>query len=226
MKSAQPVSAWPSTAEVAQQFCDVKLEGARVVVQGFGAVGRHAARFLAKKGARLVAASDSKGAVADPDGLDIDRLAALKAEGKSVMEFPAAKQMDAADLVGVDCDIWIPAARPDVLREDNVDALRARLVLQGANIPATAGAERRMHERGILSIPDFIANAGGVIAASVEYHGGTEKAAFDTIADKVAANTLAVLELMKSKHILPREAAVALARARVERAMDLRRWQA
>ena len=213
------------TAEVAQQFCDVKLEGARIVVQGFGAVGRHAARFLAKKGARLVAASDSKGAVADPDGLDIERLAALKAEGKSMMEFPTGKQMNAADLIGVECDIWIPAARPDVLREDNVNALQARLVLQGANIPATAGAERRMHERGILSVPDFIANAGGVIAASVEYHGGTEKAAFDTIADKVAANTLAVLELMKSKHVLPREAAVMLARARVERAMNLRRWQ-
>jgi glutamate dehydrogenase (NAD(P)+) len=204
----------------------VKLEGARVVVEGFGAVGRHAASFLAKKGARLVAASDSKGAVADPDGLDIDQLAALKAEGKSVMEFPAAKRINAADLVGVDCDIWIPAARPDVLREENVDALRARLVLQGANIPATAAAERRMHERGILSIPDFIANAGGVIAASVEYHCGTEKAAFDTIADKVAANTLAVLQLMKTKPMLPREAAVELARARVERAMDLRRWQA
>jgi glutamate dehydrogenase/leucine dehydrogenase len=82
-----------------------------------------------------------------------------------------------------------------------------------------------MHERGILTIPDFIANAGGVIAASVEYRGGTEKVAFDTISDKVAANTRAVLELMKSKHILPREAAVGLARTRVERAMDLRRWQ-
>ena len=213
------------TAEAAQQFCDVKLDGARVVVQGFGAVGRHAARFLAHKGARIVAASDSKGAVADPSGLDIDRLAALKAEGQSVMAYPAAKRMDAADIVGVDCDIWIPAARPDVLREDNVDALRARLVLQGANIPATAGAERRMHERGILSVPDFIANAGGVIAASVEYHGGTEKAAFDAIADKVAANTSAVLELVKAKRMLPQEAAVELARTRIERAMNMRRWQ-
>ena len=214
-----------AAAEVAQHSCDLKLDGARVVVQGFGAVGHHAARFLAKKRARLVAASDSKGAVANPDGLDIDQLVALKAEGQSVMELPAGKRINAADIVGVDCDIWIPAARPDMLREDNVDALRARLVLQGANIPATVGAERRMHERGILSIPDFIANAGGVIAASVEYHGGTEKAAFDAIADKVAANTFAVLELMKAKRMLPREAALELARTRVERAMDMRRWQ-
>jgi glutamate dehydrogenase (NAD(P)+) len=99
-------------------------------------------------------------------------------------------------------------------------------VLQGANIPATLGAERRLHERGILAVPDFIANAGGVIAAAVEYRGGSERAALDTIADKIAANTRAVLETAKAKGVPPREAAVDLARTRVERAMDLRRWQA
>lgn len=213
-------------AEVAQEFSGVGLEGARVAVQGFGAVGRHAAHFLANKGARLVAASDSKGAVYDPEGLNIGQLEVLKAEGKSVTEGGAAKRISAEDMVGVDCDIWIPAARPDVIREDNVDTLKARLVLQGANIPATPGAERRMHERGILSIPDFIANAGGVIAAAVEYHGGTEKGALDTIAEKVAANTRAVLEMARARRILPRDAAVALARARVERAMSFRRCQA
>jgi len=213
-------------AEAAQEFSKVKLDGATVVVQGFGAVGRHAARFLAGKGARLVAASDTKGAVCDPDGLDIDRLEALKAEGKSVADLKGAKRVRAGDMVGIACDIWIPAARPDVLRESNVEALQARLVLQGANIPATPGAERRMHERGILSIPDFIANAGGVIAASVEYHGGTERAAFDTIAEKVAANTRAVLGMSAARRMLPREAAVELARTRVERAMSARRYQA
>jgi len=213
-------------AEAAQEFSKVKLDGATVVVQGFGAVGRHAARFLAGKGARLIAASDTKGAVCDPNGLDIDRLEALKAEGKSVADLKGAKRVSAGDMVGIACDIWIPAARPDVLRESNVEALQARLVLQGANIPATPGAERRMHERGILSIPDFIANAGGVIAAAVEYHGGMERAAFDTIAEKVAANTRAVLGMSAARRMLPREAAVELARTRVERAMSARRYQA
>jgi glutamate dehydrogenase (NAD(P)+) len=213
-------------AEAAQEFSKVKLEGARVVVQGFGAVGRHAARFLVAKGARLVAASDSKGAVHDPDRLDIGRLEALKAEGKSVASLKGAKRIKADDIIGIACDIWIPAARPDVIRESNVEALQAGLVLQGANIPSTPGAERRMHERGILSIPDFIANAGGVIAAAVEYRGGTEKSAFDTIAEKIAANTRAVLEMSAVRHVPPREAAVEFARARVERAMGVRRYQA
>jgi glutamate dehydrogenase (NAD(P)+) len=213
-------------AEAAQEVSKVPIEGAKVVVQGFGAVGRHAARFLADKGARLIAASDSKGAVFDPDGLDIGRLQALKAEGKSVVGLKEAKQLSADAILSVPCDIWIPAARPDVIREANVDVLRTRLVLQGANIPATLGAERRMHDRGILSIPDFIANAGGVIAAAVEYHGGTEKAAFDAIAEKIAANTRVMLEMAATKRTLPRQAAVELARSRVERAMGTRRWQA
>jgi glutamate dehydrogenase (NAD(P)+) len=213
-------------AEVAQEFSGVALRGARVAVQGFGAVGRHAARFLAGKGARLVAAADSKGAVYDPDGLDIGRLEAHKAEGGSFADLAGAKRVTTEDLIGIDCDIWIPAARPDVIREDNVDRLRAKLVLQGANIPATLGAERRMHEHGILSVPDFVANAGGVIAAAVEYRGGTEKAALDTIAERIGANTRAVLGTAKAKGVPPREAAVDLARARVERAMGFRRWQA
>ena len=154
------------------------------------------------------------------------RLEALKAEGKSVVDLEGAKRINSDDIVGIACDIWIPAARPDVLRESNVEVLKARLVLQGANIPATSGAERRMHERGILSIPDFIANAGGVIAAAVEYQGGTEKAAFDAIAEKIATNTRAVLEMATARRMLPREAAIELARARVERAMSARRWQA
>jgi glutamate dehydrogenase (NAD(P)+) len=212
-------------AEAAQAFSKVQINGAKVVVQGFGAVGRHAARFLAAKGALLVAASDSKGAVHDPAGLDLARLQALKAEGKSVVELEGARRLDADAIIGLPCDIWIPAARPDVIREGNLEALKARLVLQGANIPATPGAERRLHERGILSLPDFIANAGGVIAGAIEYGGGTEKAAFDAIAEKIAANTRAVLELSAARRIPPREAAVELARTRVERAMSLRRYQ-
>jgi glutamate dehydrogenase (NAD(P)+) len=213
-------------AEVAQEFSGVRLEGARVVVQGFGAVGRHAARFLAEKGARIVAVSDSKGAICNPEGLDLAALDALKAKGRSVADLEAARKISAEELVALSCDIWIPAARPDVITERNVEALKARLILQGANIPVSPGAERRLHEKGILSVPDFIANAGGVIAAAVEYHGGTERVAFSAIAEKIAANTRAVLERARKRRILPREAAVELARERVERAMSLRRYQA
>ncbi|MFN3745855.1 MAG: Glu/Leu/Phe/Val family dehydrogenase [Hyphomicrobiaceae bacterium] len=212
-------------AEAAEAHGGPRIAGARVVVQGFGAVGQHAARFLAAKGAVLVAASDSHAAVADPAGLDIEALIALKRSGGSFAECSNGQKMGRDEVVGVACDIWIPAARPDVLNAQNIGKLQAKLLLQGANIPATLEAEQILHSRGVLSIPDFIANAGGVICASVEYHGGTEKAAFDTIAEKIAANTHEVLTSAKADRLLPRDAAVRLAERRIRSAMALRRWR-
>jgi len=213
-----------AAAEVAQEFCDVKLDGARVAIQGFGAVGMHAARFLVEKGAILVAASDSKGTVANAGGLDVEGLIAAKKEGRKVADFGSGKAMERDAIVAVDCDIWIPAARPDVLRADNVGELRAKLVVQGANIPATAEAEQALHARGILNIPDFIANAGGVICAAVEYRGGTETAAFQEIGERVRRNTREVLQQSADEKVLPRTAADRLAGDRIRRAMSVRRW--
>ena len=209
--------------DVARAYCDLELAGARVAVQGFGSVGKHAARFLAEKGAVLVAASDSRGTLYDPEGLDVARLIEIKQAGGAVTDYPDGRKLDREAVVGIACDIWIPAARPDVLRKDNVDSLKARLVAQGANIPVTDEAEAALQARGILSIPDFIANAGGVICAAVEYHGGTQGQAFQTIEEKIRHNTERVLAEAKRRGSLPRAAAVALATARVRRAMDYRR---
>lgn len=198
------------------------LKGARVAIQGYGAVGQHAARFLAEKGAVLVGAADSSATVADPNGMDVAALMAHKKAGRALSALPGARGADA--IIDVACDIWIPAARPDVLRADNVARLNTKIVAQGANIPATEEAERMLHERGVLVLPDFIANAGGVISASVEYHGGTENAAFSAIAEKIDRNTRAVLAAV-SKETLPRAAAIALAKSRVDAAAATRRWR-
>lgn len=211
-------------AKVAQNFCDVDLKGARVVIQGFGSVGIHAARFLNECDAVLVAASDSRGAVHAPDGLDVAALVAHKRGGDTVATFPHGRSMDRDALVGVDCDIWIPAARPDVIHAGNVDQLKATLVISGANIPVTPEAERTLAERGVLVVPDFIANAGGVICAAVEYAGGTESSAFQVIEEKITANTREVLEEVARSGSTPRAVAVAMAERRVRQAMALRRW--
>jgi glutamate dehydrogenase (NAD(P)+) len=210
--------------EIAARSCGLKLEGARVAIQGFGAVGKHAARFLAEVGAVLVAASDTKGTVVDPAGIDVHTLIGLKARGQSVTDYPRGSRLAAEAVIDVDCDIWIPAARPDVLREDNAHRLRAKLVPQGANIPCTEGAEKSLHERGVLVVPDFIANAGGVICAAMEYHGATQSAAFDSIAEKIRANTEEVLGRAANERMLPREAAKELAGRRVREAMRTRRF--
>jgi glutamate dehydrogenase (NAD(P)+) len=211
-------------AEVAAPHAGLRLDGTRVAIQGFGAVGKHAARFLATKGARLIAASDTRGTLVDERGIDVAALIALKADGQTVLDYPSGRKLDRDAVIDVECDVWIPAARPDVIREENVGRLRAKLVLQGANIPFTAGAERLLHDRGVLVVPDFIANAGGVICAAMEYAGATQRAAFDAIAEKVRANTEAVLAAVKRDGALPRIAAVNLATERVRAAMKTRRF--
>ena len=211
-------------AEVACAQMGIDLAGARVAIQGFGAVGRHGARFLAERGARLVAANDSRGTVQDQDGLDIEALCRIKAEGGSVVDLDAGKSGTVDDILDVDCDIWVPAARPDVVSEDNQERLKTRLIVEGANIPITREAERRLAARGVLVIPDFIANAGGVICAAMEYQGASQSAAFDTIEEKIRYNTHAVLKQAQEDGTIPREAAEALAETRVRRAMTTRRW--
>jgi len=164
--------------EIALQYCDFKLKGSRVVIQGFGAVGKHAARFLTQKGAVLVGAADSQGTMYNPEGLDVDILTRLKNEGKSVLDYPEGEKLGSNEIVSVPCDIWIPAARPDVINEKNVHLLNTKLVVEGANIPITEGAEKILYEKGILYVPDFIANAGGVICAASEYQKATRSTAF------------------------------------------------
>jgi glutamate dehydrogenase (NAD(P)+) len=211
-------------AEVAVRHCDFELAGARLVVQGFGSVGIHAARFLAEQGCVLVAASDSCGAIHDPKGLDIEALVDLKRSGKSVADHAGGETLDRDAVIGVACEIWVPAARPDVIREDNVAQLATKLIVSGANIPMTEGAERILHEQGVLCVPDFIANAGGVICAAMEYRGATQSAAFQSIEERIRANTEAVLQEARKRDVLPRQAAVDLSVRRVKSAMSYRRW--
>lgn len=213
-----------SAIDVARNYIGLELKGARVAIQGFGSVGKHAARFLAQRGAILVAASDSRGTLSDADGLDIAQLIALKEQGAALELSPRGRKLPPDAIIDIECDIWIPAARPDVLHSGNASRLRAKLVAQGANIPCTPEAEESMARRGILVIPDFIANAGGVICAATEYHGGTETSAFAAIDEKIRANTKAVLDEAQRGKILPRAAAIALAERRIRRALQLRRW--
>ncbi|MFN9943945.1 MAG: Glu/Leu/Phe/Val dehydrogenase, partial [bacterium] len=130
------------------------------ILDEFGrAVGRHAARFLVERGAVVVAVADSHGALVNPGGLDVAALEREKADGGAVSDHAGGMACPRDALLDVDGDIWIPAARPDAIREADVPRLRAKMVLPGANIPMSAGAERALAARGVLVVPDFIANA-------------------------------------------------------------------
>jgi glutamate dehydrogenase (NAD(P)+) len=213
-----------ASIEAALDYCDISLDTARVALQGFGSVGQHAARFLSEKGATLVGAGDSKGTVVNPGGLDVSQLVEYKRNTGTVCGYQYGETRSTDAILDVDCDIWVPAARPDVVHAENAHRLNTRLIAEGANIPITLDAERALAERGVTIIPDFIANAGGVICASTEYHGGTKTDAFSSIKEKIGRNTVEMFEMARSRNIVPRLAATELARNRLLRAMSFSRW--
>ena len=211
-------------ADVAATEIDLALKGARVAIQGFGNVGLAAARFLTKKGAIIVAVNDSRGTRYDPAGLDVVNLITVKKEQGSIMHSQQGKGLPRDAIIGVDCDILIPAANPDVINMMNFDQIKAKLILQGANIPITLEAETELHRRGVLVIPDFIANAGGVIMAAMEYQRKNETEAFSYIKEKIQDNTAQMLQRMNKEQLLPRTAAEELAKKRLKTAMGYRSW--
>lgn len=212
-----------ASIEVASEFCDLDLKGATVVVQGFGSVGIHVSRFLAEKGAVIVGVADIYGGLTDPDGLDVAALMELKGRGGKVQELGSGQLIERDAVIDIACDIWIPAARPDVINMENVDRLNTKIFAQGANIPASTEAEDALAKRGTIILPDFIANAGGVICGAVEYGGRSELQAMSSIADKVANNTRTMLERAKAGGISSRQAAMGMARERVVQAMHYRK---
>jgi glutamate dehydrogenase/leucine dehydrogenase len=209
--------------EVAEETGAVNIAGSRVVVQGFGSVGMAAARFLTERGAVVVGVSDSRGGCVSTRGLNLGRLTEFKQSGNPVRDFPEGTAVEGEALVGLECEIWVPAARPDVFTAENAPSVKAKVIVQGANIPATADAEALFHERGVLCIPDFIANAGGVICGAVEYAGGSATEAFAEIEEKIRANTREVLENAAATGTQPRHAAIQLAKSRVKQMLDDRR---
>jgi glutamate dehydrogenase (NAD(P)+) len=145
------------------------LGGARVVVQGFGNAGAHIARLTAADGARVVAASDSSGAVFRADGLDVQAALRHKAETNGLRGLANADAIDAEEMLELDCDILLPAALENCITLKNASKIKAKLVAELANGPVTPGADRVLADAGVFLIPDILANAGGVTVSYYEW---------------------------------------------------------
>lgn len=146
------------------------LAGKRVVVQGLGNVGYHAAKFIREGGGVLVALAEREGAITAPGGLDVEEVLAHRRATGSILGFPGAVDIaPSADALELDCDVLVPAALENVVTEDNVDRIRAKIIVEGANGPLTAPASERLLKRGVLIVPDIFANAGGVTVSYFEW---------------------------------------------------------
>jgi glutamate dehydrogenase (NAD(P)+) len=147
----------------------IDITGARIAVQGFGNVGSVSAQLLADIGAKIVAVTDWKGGVYNPKGLDIPALLDYTRQHKTVDGFTAAEPIDNEQLFKLDVDILIPAALENQITMENAPVIKARIVVEGANGPTTPDAHRHLHERGVLVVPDILANSGGVTASYFEW---------------------------------------------------------
>ncbi len=201
----------------ARAACDTigrPLSRATVALEGFGKVGAGAARFFAREGARVVAISTRLGARYEPAGFDVEAMLTLRAQhGDAAIERTTQGRAIAREaLFTLPVDVLMPGARPDVLNGGNVDAVQAWLVAPAANIPYASGVTARLSARGTVALPDFVTNAGGVLAAMVGMQGGTADAAFTLVRTRIAENTRRVLEVARTARIGAYEAGVKLAR--------------
>ncbi len=141
----------------------------RVAIQGFGNAGQHIARLLAADGHLIVAVSDTSGAIACADGLDIDQLLAAKKSGQPVVSLVGSSVQRVDEVIAQDCDLLVPAALEDMIHDGNADSIRAKVVLELANGPVTSGADEILARKGIVVLPDILANAGGVTVSYFEW---------------------------------------------------------
>jgi glutamate dehydrogenase (NAD(P)+) len=214
----------------AAKYKKINLSRSTVAIEGFGNVGRWTAILLDEMGARVVAISDSKCAVHDPAGIDIKKAIEWK-ENKGTLEgFGKTVCITNKQLLELDVDILVPAALENQLTKDNANNIKAKIIAEGANGPTTPEADKVFEKKGILVLPDFLCNAGGVTVSYFEWVQGNDgyywneeeiNGRLDKVMTKAFSN---VIKKMESEKISMRTAAYIVAVQRVVDAMKLRGW--
>jgi glutamate dehydrogenase (NAD(P)+) len=199
-----------------------------VVVQGFGNVGSWAARLAYEAGFRVVGAGDLRGAVYSADGIDVPAFATWLGEQGSASGFAGAEQIDAVDLITLECDVLIPAATGEVIDGANVTDVRATTIIEAANHPVTAEADTALHRAGVTVVPDILANAGGVVVSYFEWTQNMQQFRWpeprvnEELSEKMVTAYRSVRDAASERQLSLREAAFAIAVERVAQAIRLR----
>ncbi|MBI5967467.1 MAG: Glu/Leu/Phe/Val dehydrogenase [Deltaproteobacteria bacterium] len=217
-------------AECAAPYRGVELNKAVVSIQGFGAVGAFTAKFIKEKGSKVVAISSIEGALYDPKGLDVDKLLSLKEKwgDKAILKYGRGQQIPLGKELELEVDVLIPGATGDVITGKNMKSIKARMIVEGANFPTTEEAQKYFHEKEVLIVPDFVANAGAVMGAGKAMDNRYScdildpQEVYDTVKRKMWKNVAMVLEESKRSKRLPREVALSISQERVRKAMELR----
>ncbi len=210
-------------AKAAAEIYGLDLKRASVSIEGFGNVGTFAFKHLYEAGAKIIAVSDRSGTAFSASGLDYDRALRVKTERGAVTAYPDAHKLPYDSIFGLESDILITAAVTDVISGKNKHSIRAKIIVEGSNIPMREDIEKELWKKGIMIVPDFVANAGGVISSYAEHAGLSPKKMFALVEEKVGATTRKVLAASVERNKNPRDVALALAREKVERATKKRK---
>ena len=154
---------------------ELRLDGLRVAVQGFGNVGSYLAKFLAEQGSTVIAVSDSSTGLHNPNGIDVTAALAHKQETGTLRGLRGAEEITNEELLVLECDVLAPCALEQVVTSDNADRVKAKIVCEGANGPLTPGADEILEDKGVLILPDVLANAGGVVVSYFEWVQGLQE---------------------------------------------------
>lgn len=201
--------------QIAAKVAGLNMKNAAVAIEGFGNVGSFAFKFLKQMGAKIVAVADSRGTAFSNKGFSHRKLLGLKARGKSVSDYPRAKKLPREAIFGLSVDILILATVTDVITDKNKNSVKAKIIVEGSNIPMRERIEEELSKKGILIVPDFVANAGGVISSYAEYRGWNAEKMFQLVRRKITKTTKLVLEESLRKGISPRKIALSLAKRRI-----------
>lgn len=203
------------TIKVACEYMKRDMSDITVAIEGFGNVGTFAMKFLTEAGAKVVAVSDSTGAIYSKEGLDYNELMKVKTERRTVTAYESAEKLPREAIAGIKADVFIPAAIPDVINESNIKDVKFKLIVEGSNLSMKPELEEVLNKKGVLVIPDIVASAGGVISSYVEWIGGSEKEMFETVEKKIKKDVRMVIEEHEEKKVSPRKAAMEIARGRI-----------
>ena len=219
------------TLREAARVTKLNLEGATIAVQGYGNAGYHMTKIMGEEfKMKVVAVSDSKGGIYNPDGLNADEVLKWKKEHGSVIDFPGATNITNKELLELEVDVLAPAAIENVITKDNADNVKAKIVAEVANGPVTPEADEILYEKGVLQIPDFLCNAGGVTVSYFEWVQNitgfywTLEEVHKRLDEKMTKAFYDVYNVSKEKKIHMRDAAYVVAVDRVYRAMLDRGW--
>ena len=192
-----------------------KIKRGSVAIDGFGNVGSFSFKFLKNAGAKIVAVADRHGAIFNKNGLNETDIKKVKSCGKSIKECKRGHPISRKQFFALPVDILIPASVTDVINESNKKSIRAKIIIEGANIPMRENIEEELWRRGIVIVPDIIANAGGVISSYSEYKGYSAKKMFKLVKEKVNKSVSLVLKTASKRKISPRKASVEIAQGKL-----------